>query len=206
LTTQGPNYASTAIDQNDEGHPWTSLNNVLGPPDGQFTYVTIAVVSPYSDTFYVEGYGFSIPSAATINGVAATVTKAASGVVVDDEIKLVVNGSPAGTNEASIVSWPSTLTGVNYGGPADLWGNALTPAIVNASNFGLALACLCSYSSAIAEVDSIGLTIYYTVPYTTDQWNVNWVETFEAVIAVLGRKMRRPPCRLRMPPLHVRRF
>lgn len=58
----------------------------------------------------------------------------------EDTVQLVVGGTPTGTNKSTGAVLPGTLQFVSYGGAADLWGTTLTPAQVNASNFGFVYA------------------------------------------------------------------
>lgn len=66
------------------------------------------------------------------------------GVLADLEVRLVVGGVPAGDNKAVPGAWPTpdaygAVPPQVYGGAADSWGLTLTPEIVNAPNFGIAV-------------------------------------------------------------------
>jgi hypothetical protein len=89
--------------------------------------------------------------------------------VADVFVKMYVNGSQSGTDKA----FSSNFTGnLIYGGASDLWGNDLTPEIVNASNFGVALTLYpfffgSNQPAADAFVDVVTCTVTYTINVPT---------------------------------------
>ncbi len=93
--------------------------------------------------FVAQGFGFTIPSSATILGVVATLSvvsqAATTGTVA--QIALWEGGSQEGTAKSPATPITTTSTATAYGSPADLWGAALTPAIVNDPSFGFAVSC-----------------------------------------------------------------
>ena len=103
----------------------------------------------------------NVPTSATasVDSIQIRIYYTASGIV-DNQVRLWVGGAVAGNNNATATAWPTTDTLATYGSEADLWGNVLTTAIVNASNFGAALSAV--VTTGIASVDFIGITIYYT--------------------------------------------
>lgn len=54
-------------------------------------------------------------------------------------VKLVISGSPAGDNLATGTLPLDNPADVTFGGSTNLWGNSLTPSIVNASDFGITI-------------------------------------------------------------------
>lgn len=109
---------------------------------------------------------FSIPAGATIDGVEVTIERASGfgSTILDTTVKLVVGGVVSGDNKVEFASWPATMTAQVYGGPADLWGLSLTPADVNASNFGAVLTAEGATALDTGSVDYMSVTIYYTAP------------------------------------------
>lgn len=112
-------------------------------------------INTYGDYAGWSGFGFSIPAGATILGVQAIISKdqvssAATGAVTTDKsVKLIVGGAPAGTDHADHATpWLVVVLGTDpsggrtssYGSSTDLWGLALTPAVVNDPGFGVAIA------------------------------------------------------------------
>lgn len=85
--------------------------------------------------------------------------------VRDNAIQLVVGGVEAGDNNAVIgVNWPISAGTVDYGGPTDLWGLALTRSQVAASDFGVSIQAGAGgggSGSRPAEVEAVWLRIHY---------------------------------------------
>src|SRR5690606_26209945 len=80
----------------------------------------------------------------------------------DNIVKLVKGGSVVGDDKSS-GSWPIELAPELYGGPTDLWGTSLTPAEVNASDFGVVLSATVG-SDAVAYVAHIQIKVFYSTP------------------------------------------
>ena len=111
-------------------------------------------------------FNFNIPLGATINGIQVKVKKYQNNAVqncLDSSVKLVIGGVISGTDHSNGIQWPTTLTNVIYGSNVDLWGLAITPAQVNAANFGVAIqASTTSRSTVYPNVDVISIAISYT--------------------------------------------
>jgi hypothetical protein len=97
------------------------------------------------NAFIAEGFGFSIPGAATILGVVVTlgVVSQATTTGTVAQIALWEGGAQQGTAKTPATPITVTPTTTNYGTSGDLWGAALTPAIVNDPSFGFAVSCAC---------------------------------------------------------------
>lgn len=104
---------------------------------------------------------------AGIQGGIANIVINGAHVAADTTLKLVKGGSVAGSNKATADQWPTTFAYANYGGSLDLWGTTLTPADVNASNFGVVLSATLT-TGAELRVDTIRMTVYYSVPGVAD--------------------------------------
>lgn len=151
---------------------WSSPNNVtsLGAPLSGASLFGSNTATDQSRLLVARNFGFAIPSGATILGVeaellghwqfaAGNVTLCqlfAGGVVIGSDNKASASGAfPLG----------SPASAVAFGGSADLWGAALTPAIVNDSGFGVAF--------AVDAVGLSGLRLFYmytmrlSITYTT---------------------------------------
>lgn len=112
---------------------------------------------------HATSFGLSVPTGAIVEGVEVRVDRSANDPNFQDHtIQLIVSGSRAGDNKADTGSdWPTSPATVDYGGEADLWGNVLSPAIVNASTFGVAIRG--TYASSVQGlVDAIWINIHYT--------------------------------------------
>ncbi|MBP8033960.1 MAG: T9SS type A sorting domain-containing protein [Bacteroidia bacterium] len=96
-----------------------------------------------SNKLYLTDFGFSIPASATIKGVLFAVSTYTCNPMnfFDSEVRLIINNIVSGTNKAITTNFQNTpypnFYVRNYGDSTDLWGNTLTPTIVNDVNFGL---------------------------------------------------------------------
>lgn len=129
-----------------------------------------------SQALNATGYDFStIPSNATINGIQVTIGRYRSGGyygnIQDNSVRLIKAGSVVGTNMgATSTNWPTSETPANYGANNDLWGTSWTIDEIKASNFGVQLiANFDNYSSRVANVDYMQITVTYSVP-----GNITW--------------------------------
>ncbi len=168
--TSGPRDAGAGANVNGSGgtQDWSNPNNVVADDT---SYATVALQgasgSDLSKYLQATNYGFSIPSGATIDGIAVSIMRRAdaSAAVKDWGLQLLKGGTIAGSNRASETAWTSSLGEFTYGGAADLWGTTWTPAQINASGFGVSLYLWNStYNNRIAYVDYMRITVTYTAP------------------------------------------
>lgn len=162
---QGQFGTLTAADNAGVGTiPWSNPTNV-GIADGNAATVTFGGGGGTSHYLEATGFGFSVPIGATIVGVSVSILR---GMQVsftrctDNVVSLIKGGVVSGSNKASASLWPLDLAYANYGGSSDTWGMTLTPADINASNFGIAIS-ITDVASAVAQVDFIGMTVYFAV-------------------------------------------
>lgn len=172
MPSVGPLSAGAGADDSSVGTlSWTSPSAITAADVSNAT----ATVSPSgsAQTHYLKAtaFGFSVPAGSTINGVVVEVKQSTFpgvGTGVDDSVvKLVVGGVVSGTNKSAGASWPAPPTYASYGGSSDLWGNALSPADVNASNFGVVLSAQVYDGGGLGNtgyVDHVRMTVYYTPP------------------------------------------
>lgn len=142
-------------------------------------------------------FGFSVPGTATVIGVVVTVRRSATvnvsfpgtGDAVDENVLLIKAGARSGSDYASPDLWPGSYADKVYGGPADMWGNTLTPANVNAATFGVSLRAYITNYLANTEtkvdvsIDAVGITVYYTLPSTGTWTNPNNVKVADTTYA-----------------------
>lgn len=109
----------------------------------------------------------SVPSTATINGIAVEVrrrTRDASGVTIAGrEVKLIEGPVLLTASRASPPPWTRTRAYVTYDGPTDLWGRLWTPADLNDPTLGVAVSTrgIGATGGDEARVDHVRLTVYY---------------------------------------------
>lgn len=163
MASTGFVFAGTGASQSPGDSGWSNPTDITTSNNSDAS----CSLAKGAETEYLiaSNFGFSIPGGSTINGVTVRVERAAQHTtrVEDLEIKLYVNGSITAQNKASGTDWPISDTTADYGGAADTWGESLTPTLVNASNFGVAVkAHSVSSSSSTAYVDAISIDITYT--------------------------------------------
>ena len=171
--TAGPNNAGTGANVTGVGTvAWTGYGYIttVGTP-----YATVSLNSgnPGQVSNYLRGtgYGFSIPTNATINGITVTINRQSTGTsspfIRDNEVKLVKGGVIQATNLAATTDWPTSMGTATYGGTAILWGTTWTPSDINNSEFGVVLSVRNANTNfnrdRTASVDYIRITVTYSL-------------------------------------------
>lgn len=152
------------------GTIWSNTNNIA-VEDGQYSHVQLASsVFCYQDSCFRSRYltcnnfNFSVPSAAIILGVEASIS-GFSGMnlaVLDQEIFLTQGIVPFGNNMASPSFWCNCDSIRYYGNPSCLWGTSLSPADVNDSGFGVYIKVYNSLpNSTSVFIDEVTIKITY---------------------------------------------
>ncbi|MBU0571984.1 MAG: hypothetical protein KKC50_08100, partial [Candidatus Omnitrophica bacterium] len=170
--------------------PQTVLNDDTGTPAwanptyvkaDDAAYASVTPGSEYSDTILTYAYGFSLPANVIVDGIEVAVHKARSGGsgIYDLSVRLRAAGAGyTGNDQAGEDDW-DTAGEVVHGGPTDLWGLALTKAIVEETGFGVGVSCYGNNAGEEARVEYIAMRIYYhdpVAPTVTTQaaTNVDW--------------------------------
>jgi len=112
-------------------------------------------------------YDFSIPTTARIDGVVVDLTMGSTVSARTLTVQLVVTGSPAGdalTSSATAANCGACGV-VTLGASDDQWGNSLTPALVNRTDFGIRI--VSSTNAGTSYVDGAKITVYYTTQSIT---------------------------------------
>ncbi|KDN56607.1 T9SS sorting signal type C domain-containing protein [Flavobacterium seoulense] len=149
--------------------------------------VTVGILgseSVITNNLQATTFGFAIPSNAKITGIQVVVNRyssdnSSSRYVRDNTIQLIKTTGVVGVNKAVTASnWLITSSNVNYGNESDLWGTTWTPAEINSSSFGVALAVNISASGLLgdvttATVSSIGITVTYYIPNPVNWYTVS---------------------------------
>lgn len=147
------------------GTAWTRPDLARGS-DNSYAYCSIPSLGQTAE-LRATGFNFSIPIASTIDGVVVSIERKASigSSIRDYQVGLLSAGIPAGgTVYNDLAYWGTTDATQSYGSPGDLWSLSLTPAFINSTGFGAYLIVQSeSYSSIIAYVDHIQITVYYTL-------------------------------------------
>jgi hypothetical protein len=152
--SQGPNYAGAAT-----ATGWSSAANATGTPDSACASRSGAS----GGTLDLTNFGFTIPDAATINGITVEV-KFAGTAAGDDgvRVRLLKGGSPTTAFQDILAisgqSDCSTSAFQTVGSPTDPWGTSWTASDINAANFGVRLSKL---GTGTSYVDSVRITVEY---------------------------------------------
>lgn len=178
LDTGGGSVGSTSIASasaaaNDAGvgsRAWTSPGNLSTSNDVGSSSSVSALAVATTNYLKATGFGFAIPSNANVDGIKVEIERRrtnAGDVVTDHEVKLVKGGVISGNNKAATgTPWPNADAYAEYGGNLDNWGLTLTPADVNAADFGVALAATINATGTGdggVFVDHVRITVYHSI-------------------------------------------
>ena len=113
----------------------------------------------------LSGFDGSVPDGAAISGITLSVKRNATTAdqLQDTAVFLRSGAEISGLNRASPDLWSIASEAVEYGGPSDRWGAALTADDVNSGTLGaeLTVAHATSTGAAAPEVDSVTMTVHY---------------------------------------------
>lgn len=152
---------------------WTDASNAA-IPDGNAATFTPAGEATSSRYLNASGFGFAIPSDATIKGFIVEIKRwstsdgVGNGVCYSDGVRLLKNGirQPTIHDVGELFGTDTDAAHVILGGATDLWGTTWTPANVNASNFGVSLFATPTVDDAddgisTAHIDHIRVTCFF---------------------------------------------
>jgi hypothetical protein len=149
---------------------WTNPGNVVSD-NGSFATVTSSAANQFTQDLLctMTGNVFAIPAGSRIDGVSVEYEAQGadgSGATYNGRrIQLVVGGVGSGqdlrTGVGTNVASPVVVT---HGGATQRWGLSLTPAAVNASDFGVVLTFQRGNSATARtlNLDYVKITVYYT--------------------------------------------
>ena len=169
----GTTYSVIATGSYDWANP-----NLAELSDNQFAVSTIT--GP--DNTYIlkiHGFGLSIPSNSTINGMEVGIAMKSNGSDVREKTVQIHTTSLIGSNLATNQAIPTSSTPFSYGSSTEIWGTSLTASIVNDNNFGIAFVAGSATEGTTVSVDVITIKVYYT----------------ENLTPVVGQKYALPPFR-----------
>ena len=160
--TSGGTFASFDYDTSIALNAWSNPSNALASDNSYATATVTSIVS--SESLRATNFGFSIPSDAIILGILAEAEGSRSGgdTNLTNEALLTYQGANIGSSQGGSALFTTSDAYVSYGGSTNIWGYAsLTPAIINASTFGVDIRASNSGTSSTARVDHIRITVYY---------------------------------------------
>lgn len=152
---------TSAVESDRGGASWNSEGYVRAN-DGRLAFSTNISGTHDTDWLIVSGFGFNIPSNATITGFKVTYECRCTRCT-GDYIQLVKpNGTASSAKNGGV--WPTSLSTKSVGSSTDKWGLSWTPSDVNNSNFKLRMYVKGVGGGYSAWIDYIQVTVYYTTP------------------------------------------
>lgn len=147
---------------------WSNPTNIEGNTANATASITTTLVT--TDDLIGEGFGFSVPATATINGITFSDSDSdGAGTATLHGIKLLKAGTAVGTAKTIGTgnNWGVTLGTTTYGSGTDLWGTTWTPADINNSGFGVALAVDFNSTNDTLSTRNWVTTVTFTIPAPT---------------------------------------
>lgn len=146
--------------------PWSTPYSDALTSDGVYSIANIYSIAT-TETLVLTNFGFAVPTGATITGVQVNILRQCDTAsnASDYDLRLYSSSAKIGTSKADTTTkYPTTAATASYGSASDLWGATLTPAIVNATGFGIALQC----QGTPAGFPSVGIdSILISISYVT---------------------------------------
>lgn len=165
MADTGYKFGSSVVDLGDFELPWNSISSLLAYDLAYANQTSNYAGHKTGNNAKITGFGFTVPTPSTINGVVLLCHGYASRfdtVHATAVAQLVVGGSLVGsTYNHPFGTGPEIW---NPGGLSDSWGLSLSDSDVNASNFGVALSFTIHADGTYVTgyMDDAQLRIYYT--------------------------------------------
>jgi len=149
----------------------------VNPTNAQYSDNSYATVTAAKKTFVdsgglvAQGYGFSIPAGATVNGIQLDIERKFAGAgcsVSDQQVWLTKDGTYGyGYVSGNYNSWGTSDSYNTFGNSSNLWATTWTPAEINSADFGGAISISVNagaLASCVASIDHMRIKVYYTPP------------------------------------------
>lgn len=158
--TRYPSSGSSVVRSGSSSLNWTFTSNIYSSDDSRASLDTLST-GRYSRWLRGTGFGFTIPSSATVRGVLLEVEMRAQdpNEIGDSAMTLFLSGVEAGAAYSRPGYWPTSDTIFSYGGAGDLWGRAWTYSEVNDATFGAGVS-VHQGGNMWANVDMMRITVY----------------------------------------------
>lgn len=140
---------------------WKNPDAALEPDDAS-AEVALRYAGINSADLVVRDFGISVPEGAQISGIRVTVTRSAfPDRSIKDRLRLDLAKRSSPLRDGPAV-WTSTKESAKYGGEADTFGVAITPADLASSAFSVALSAATeNINGGTAKVDAVGVEVFY---------------------------------------------
>jgi hypothetical protein len=159
------------------GTNWTNPSFALQSDDNRAAYNTTT-----QDYLILNGFGFSLPSGATIDGFEAFIEgNGASATTAERQITVALSSDGFGktSSDKTVTLDQNTDSTQTAGSSSDVWGGSWTAAQVESSNFSIIIHDA-NTTAANLRIDQVQLRVYYTFPANISNANediITWVET-----------------------------
>lgn len=160
----------TAADGGGGGVAWATVNNAK-VEDG--VLATCGLVGPGGgggspNQLKLTNFGFSIPANAVIDGITVRAKVQTTGGVAGLDTNLVnliySGGATANANTPNPgIFWTGTLNWITHGSNSTVWGRTWTPAEINNSAFGVALAAFPGTGTAVINIDAVEISVFWHI-------------------------------------------
>jgi hypothetical protein len=163
VPANGPKSPLTVTNVVLGGESWDTPSNASAS-DNIYTTATNPSFPYTSDYLKCTNFQFNIPSNAIILGIVVEIERFADigSSVQDYRIRIVKGGTIGSTDKSAGGYWSTSEAYYSYGSSVDLWGETWTPADINSSNFGVAIA-VTGGPLAYATIDHVRITVYATL-------------------------------------------
>lgn len=175
---------------------WNNPSNAVTDDNSRAVNSSSLSGTNYTDYIVVTNFGLSVPVDETISGVEFTINKSKSGGtwawLGDYRVYIVKAGTITGNNNASALPWFGSDGNYGYGSSSDMWGTTLTPADVNKTGFGVAIAAqrYFGFGSPTPRIDNVSVQVHVAAPLPVELTyfgienkervvDVNWVTNSE---------------------------
>lgn len=163
MASEGP--LSPTVAANDTGIgtvAWSSAGNILASDDARANTANL-ISGDISNYLTATGFGFAIPTGATIDGIVVEWERSGAASVIEDEAVRIIKGGVIGSTDRSSANVWGAEAYETYGGVADLWGETWTDDDINAATFGCAIAAQNNTgTNRQARIDHVRITVHYT--------------------------------------------
>ena len=162
MGTLGSNNGTTFVDDSTIGT--ITVTNPSNVASSDNVYATmVLLITQVSHYLKCTNFNFTIPLDATVTGITVAIEHSSTvlNATTDSSIKIVKTGVISGNEKATGTLWPTSDAVATYGSASDLWGLAWTPADINASTFGVAIAASATLAGT-GQVDYVSITVDYT--------------------------------------------
>ncbi len=169
VTIVGPRSGSLATslarEEASGAVPWTNPRGAMAV-DGEVAHAKLTG-DQTTELLRITGFGFDVPPSARVLGFEVELKRQASDTgIVDGSIELWLAGRRSDRPKTFVPTWPRLQVGTHhYGQAVDTWGDDLSPALVNDSNFGVEMWARRQESATApeleAQIESLRMTLFY---------------------------------------------